>query len=129
MVQGSASDIIKLAMLSVEDALAEQKARGIELLLQIHDELIYDVAVDNVGDSGFLPLQKATFEGIEPEQEEGRGHDSSSTPLADKKVLTFAKLLQNCMEIQVASSLNFRIPLVVNISCGNTWGNMEKLVT
>jgi len=41
-VQGSAADIIKLAMLRVEDAL---EAAGLEreLLLQVHDELLFEV--------------------------------------------------------------------------------------
>ncbi len=42
-IQGSAADIIKVAMLNVEKALAEAKTKS-RLLLQVHDELILEVA-------------------------------------------------------------------------------------
>ena len=40
-VQGSAADIVKKAMLDVSDAL-KQKNNGTKLLLQVHDELIFE---------------------------------------------------------------------------------------
>jgi DNA polymerase I len=42
-IQGSAADIIKVAMLQVERALREQALRS-RLLLQVHDELVLEVA-------------------------------------------------------------------------------------
>lgn len=42
-IQGSAADIIKVAMLGVHDALAEAGLRS-RMLLQVHDELILEVA-------------------------------------------------------------------------------------
>ena len=42
-IQGSAADIIKLAMLRVDAALAESGARS-RMLLQVHDELVIEVA-------------------------------------------------------------------------------------
>jgi DNA polymerase-1 len=42
-IQGSAADIIKVAMLNVERALREAKLRS-RLLLQVHDELVLEVA-------------------------------------------------------------------------------------
>jgi DNA polymerase I len=42
-IQGSAADIIKVAMLSVDRALKETGLRS-RMLLQVHDELVFDVA-------------------------------------------------------------------------------------
>jgi DNA polymerase-1 len=40
-IQGSAADIIKLAMIDLHAALAEQKLQS-KMLLQVHDELVFD---------------------------------------------------------------------------------------
>lgn len=42
-LQGSAADIIKIAMIRVENRLAGMRSR---LILQVHDELIVDTAQD-----------------------------------------------------------------------------------
>ena len=44
-IQGSAADIIKVAMIRVADAM-KQNGMNSRLLLQVHDELIFEVAVD-----------------------------------------------------------------------------------
>ena len=41
-IQGSAADIIKLAMIAVDKAMQEQGVQS-KLLLQVHDELVFDV--------------------------------------------------------------------------------------
>ncbi|MEJ6546140.1 MAG: DNA polymerase I [Flavobacteriaceae bacterium] len=41
-IQGSAADIIKLAMIAVQKALDDQKLRT-KMLLQVHDELVFDI--------------------------------------------------------------------------------------
>ena len=42
-IQGSAADIIKVAMLNVERAIREAGLRS-RMLLQVHDELVFEVA-------------------------------------------------------------------------------------
>lgn len=46
-IQGSAADIIKKAMIGVDRALGEQDLRS-RVLLQVHDELIVEVAPGEV---------------------------------------------------------------------------------
>ncbi len=42
VIQGSAADLIKLAMIQVDQALTRDSHPGI-MLLQIHDELVFEV--------------------------------------------------------------------------------------
>ncbi|MBR1158017.1 DNA polymerase I [Bradyrhizobium elkanii] len=46
-LQGTAADIIRRAMIRVEDALTEKKLSA-QMLLQVHDELIFEVPDDEV---------------------------------------------------------------------------------
>jgi DNA polymerase-1 len=41
-IQGSAADIIKLAMINIHAALKNQNLRS-KMILQVHDELVFDV--------------------------------------------------------------------------------------
>ena len=52
-LQGSAADIIRRAMIRMEDALAEKKLSA-QMLLQVHDELIFEVPEDEVANT--LPV-------------------------------------------------------------------------
>jgi DNA polymerase-1 len=42
-IQGSAADLVKVAMLGVDAAIAEEGLRS-RMLLQVHDELVLEVA-------------------------------------------------------------------------------------
>jgi DNA polymerase-1 len=46
-IQGSAADMIKVAMIRVHNALHAQKLRS-KLLLQVHDELVFDAHRDEL---------------------------------------------------------------------------------
>ncbi len=49
-IQGTQADIIKIAMRKIDDLLQrDKKDSSIKLVLQIHDELIYEVTQDDIG--------------------------------------------------------------------------------
>jgi len=56
-IQGSAADIIKYAMLKVDKALEEKKLRA-RCLLQIHDELVFELPKDEIEEVKFLVKEK-----------------------------------------------------------------------
>ena len=48
-IQGTAADMIKLAMIKIHDALEKNKAKT-KMVLQVHDELVFDAFKDEVDD-------------------------------------------------------------------------------
>jgi DNA polymerase-1 len=42
-IQGSSADLIKRAMARMEDALADANLKDVRMLLQVHDELVFEV--------------------------------------------------------------------------------------
>jgi DNA polymerase-1 len=60
-IQGSAADIIKKAMVVLEDALAAEGV-GASMLLQIHDELVLEAPEDTVDEAA--AVTRAVMEGI-----------------------------------------------------------------
>lgn len=74
-IQGSAADILKLAMIAVENALSDVK--WARMLLTVHDELIFECDEDRVDDLVGLarPLMEGAFELRVPlKVDAGHGH-------------------------------------------------------
>ncbi|MBP1652692.1 MAG: polymerase, partial [Bacteroidetes bacterium] len=46
-IQGTAADMIKLAMISIHKTMKEQNLRS-KMILQVHDELVFDVHKDEI---------------------------------------------------------------------------------
>ncbi len=65
-VQGSAADLIKIAMLNIYQLLNTPKWAGTKLILQVHDELIFDVPKKFLPDFAFLVREVMT--GVYPLQ-------------------------------------------------------------
>jgi DNA polymerase-1 len=63
-IQGSAADIIRRAMLRMDDALAAARSPA-EMLLQVHDELIFE-APEDVAEAAIPVIRKVMIEGPLP---------------------------------------------------------------
>ena len=74
-IQGSAADIIKLAMIHISDALKGQNFKS-KMLLQVHDELVFDVhksEVDKFKDLVKEKMEKAISLSVPLDVELGLG--------------------------------------------------------
>lgn len=60
-IQGTAADLIKLAMIAIHDAIAERNLRS-RMILQVHDELIFEVPDEEL--DAMRPLVKEKMEGV-----------------------------------------------------------------
>ncbi|MEO5567983.1 MAG: DNA polymerase I, partial [Gemmatimonadaceae bacterium] len=56
-IQGSAADLIKVAMIRIDRALRDRKA-GTKMLLQVHDELVFEVPESEVEEMSALVRQE-----------------------------------------------------------------------
>jgi DNA polymerase I len=57
-IQGSASDVFKVAMIAVDTALREREDLGCRMLLTVHDELVFEVRADRVEEAGVLVKER-----------------------------------------------------------------------
>jgi DNA polymerase I len=62
-VQGTAADIIKIAMIRIHDTL-RSRSLGARMLLQVHDELVFEVPIDAIDET--RSLVKELMEGAFP---------------------------------------------------------------
>lgn len=84
-LQGTAADLMKMAMIAIHQELSKVSAKS-RMLLQVHDELVFEV------------------------------------PSADVKKV--GKFVQETME--TVEKLD--VPIVVDVSAGQSWGEMERIV-
>ena len=73
-IQGSASEIMRLAMIGLEKKLNDQKKMKSKILLQIHDELIFEVSKND--ENAMVKLIKEEMTGVTKSD-----YHSFSTPL------------------------------------------------
>ncbi len=62
-IQGSAADIIKIAMIRIHEQLEKEKLRS-KMILQVHDELVFDVLKEEM--EIVMPLVKQAMENAYP---------------------------------------------------------------
>ncbi|MFH1412702.1 MAG: DNA polymerase I [bacterium] len=61
-MQGSAADIIKVAMIQIDSLIQKKYKEQIKMLLQVHDELIFEMDNDVIGKA--VPLIKKIMESV-----------------------------------------------------------------
>jgi len=52
-IQGSAADMIKMAMIHIHDAIIDKNLKG-KMVLQVHDELVFDIPEKELADMSAL---------------------------------------------------------------------------
>jgi DNA polymerase-1 len=62
-IQGTAADLIKMAMILIDDKLRQEKHRS-RMLLQVHDELVFEVPLDEL--DTIVPMVKGEMEEVYP---------------------------------------------------------------
>ncbi len=60
-IQGGNADLIKIAMIRIQHALEEKRLKA-RMILQVHDELVFEVAVEEL--EQVKRLTKALMEGV-----------------------------------------------------------------
>src|SRR5258705_1578310 len=58
-IQGSAADMIKIAMINIDAGLKKKKLKS-KMLLQVHDELVFDVFKPELDEVKAFVLEKMT---------------------------------------------------------------------
>jgi hypothetical protein len=120
VIQGSASDLIKSAMLLVSKAMAEyeisaEKALGdstavnqrSRILMQIHDELILEIPVSRMA-------------------ADASGSEDNSTNFSSQHLCSMISLVKKVMEQDLAHRWQLQVPLLTTIRMGVNWGNMSS---
>ena len=49
-MQGTAADIIKMAMIKVDEWIAKNAANEVTMMMQVHDELVFEIKEDKIAE-------------------------------------------------------------------------------
>ena len=66
-IQGAGADVIKLAMVHIDELLEHGKEKDVHLILQVHDELVFEVKESRVAE--FAPKLRSIMESVLDGQE------------------------------------------------------------
>lgn len=106
-IQGGAADMMKLAMIRVYELLNEERWKDYKLLVQVHDELLFEVPFDH------------RISGLGDDAEKWR-----SVLLKDKNLIEFIKEVQKIMlEVNV-----YDTAMVVDVGVGENWGDVVEVM-
>lgn len=99
-IQGGAADMMKLAMIKVDELLNKKDWKDYRMLVQVHDELLFEapVAEDKISDwSAYL-----------------------------EKDTKLKKLIDKVREIMLDVNL-YDVPMAVDVGVGRRWGEVEEI--
>ena len=106
IIQGSASDLIKYAMLLLEKTFRSRSGNAIpRIVMQIHDELVYEIPIEHV--------------------DLCRDSDSTDWIFSNATAMQLTREIRELMTSVVAQDLRLAVPLIANISLGVNWGKMK----
>lgn len=111
-IQGTAADMIKLAMIGIDAKIREKNLRG-SMILQVHDELVFDVPQDE--EHIFTELIRETMENV---LIHGRQYVISDA-------ITESKNTQVSLSVHDIPGMMIFPPIRVDIHSGNDWVNAK----
>jgi DNA polymerase-1 len=106
-IQGGASDMVKRAMLLVSKDISRPDWEGYDMVLQVHDELLFEVPAS-------AKLLKAVKDG---------GVEMSDIKKLDPKLFSFMKFVRG----QMLEANEYDVPMKVDVGVGLNWGNIDEL--
>ncbi len=113
-VQGTLADITKLAMLRVQDEICSKPENGTMMLMQIHDELVFEVdadKADRVAEEIQNVMERVLVDSFDEygRFENGSGANSGAESVIGK---------------DVADRVH-QVPISVSVGIGDSWGEMK----
>jgi DNA polymerase-1 len=115
-VQGTLADITKLAMLRVHEEICSKPENGIKLLMQIHDELVFE-ADEKKADKIAIEIQKIMECVLEDSFEEYKKYEKGE---GDER----RSGTKDADEAGIESRVH-TVPIVVSRAVADSWGDMK----
>ena len=121
-----------------------------QLLMQIHDELIYEIREsphtsdngsgsgsnsdsffqdydnNNCGNNGNNYMDSSSSNNSDSNSNSNNSNNNHKNNNNNSRLREFESLLKRCMGKEVMDTLGFSVPLTVTIKYGPDWGNMAE---
>lgn len=118
-IQGTQADIAKLAMKAVHDAICSHGENGATLILQIHDELVFEIDADKaekVSEEIKQVMQNVLAASFKEYKKAGGIIGQNDGALAEDISLVRRSEIEDNLK---------QVPILVSVSIGDNWGEMK----
>lgn len=122
-IQGTHADIAKLAMTAVFKKITSKKENGAILLMQIHDELVFEIdekKAEKVGAQIKEVMEGVLDEGFKAYKKSGLWDATATNTDA-----ALAQDVQDLRKSEVEENIK-KVPILVSVSIGDSWGSMKE---